>query len=39
VTLGPLVTEAVPLREWERAFAAVRAGDGVKYVLDPRRES
>lgn len=39
VTLGPLVTEAVPLREWERAFAAVRAGDGVKYVLDPRRET
>jgi L-iditol 2-dehydrogenase len=36
VTLEPLVTEVVPLREWRRAFDASRAGDGVKFVLDPR---
>jgi L-iditol 2-dehydrogenase len=37
VALEPLVTEVVPLAEWERAFAATRAGDGVKYVLAPSR--
>jgi hypothetical protein len=26
----------VPLAEWERAFAATRSGDGIKFVLDPR---
>ena len=36
VRLDPLVTEVVPLAEWERAFAATRAGSGMKYVLDPR---
>ena len=36
VELAPLVTEVVPLREWERAFAASRAASGVKFVLDPR---
>jgi L-iditol 2-dehydrogenase len=36
VALDPLVTEVVPLGEWRRAFEASRAGDGVKYVLDPR---
>jgi L-iditol 2-dehydrogenase len=36
VELAPLVTEVLPLREWRRAFEASRAGDGVKYVLDPR---
>lgn len=36
VLLEPLVTEVVPLAEWERAFAAARAGEGVKLVLDPR---
>jgi L-iditol 2-dehydrogenase len=35
VDLAPLLTEAVPLAEWERAFAATRAGNGVKYVLVP----
>jgi L-iditol 2-dehydrogenase len=35
VALGPLVTEVVPLAEWERAFAATRAGTGVKLVLSP----
>ena len=36
VVLSPLVTEVVPLRDWRRAFEASRAGEGVKYVLDPR---
>ena len=33
--LKPLVTEVVPLAEWERAFAATREGSGIKFVLDP----
>jgi L-iditol 2-dehydrogenase len=36
VALEPLLTEVVPLAEWERAFAAARSGDGIKFVLDPR---
>ena len=36
VSLDPLVSEVVPLREWRRAFEASRAGEGVKFVLDPR---
>jgi L-iditol 2-dehydrogenase len=36
VVLAPLVTEVVPLADWRRAFEGSRAGDGVKYVLDPR---
>jgi L-iditol 2-dehydrogenase len=36
VDLESLVTEVVPLREWRRAFEASRAGEGVKFVLDPR---
>jgi L-iditol 2-dehydrogenase len=36
VSLAPLVTEVVPLADWRRAFDASRAGEGVKYVLDPR---
>jgi L-iditol 2-dehydrogenase len=36
VELEPLVTEVVPLAEWERAFAATRAAEGIKFVLDPR---
>jgi len=35
VALEPLVSEVVPLAEWERAFAAARAGSGVKLVLAP----
>jgi L-iditol 2-dehydrogenase len=35
VVLKALVTEVVPLAEWERAFAATRAGSGIKYVIDP----
>jgi L-iditol 2-dehydrogenase len=37
VELAPLVTAVVPLEEWSDAFDASRGGDGVKYVLDPRR--
>jgi L-iditol 2-dehydrogenase len=36
VALEPLVSEVVPLEEWERAFAATRAAAGIKFVLDPR---
>lgn len=36
VVLDPLVTDIVPLADWENAFAATRAGAGMKFVLDPR---
>jgi L-iditol 2-dehydrogenase len=36
VALEPLVSEVLPLREWRGAFEASRAGEGVKFVLDPR---
>ncbi len=36
VELEPLVTEVVPLADWERAFRASRNAEGVKYVLDPQ---
>jgi L-iditol 2-dehydrogenase len=36
VELDPLVTEVVPLAQWEHAFAATRSADGIKFVLDPR---
>ena len=35
VELEPLLTEVVPLEEWERAFAATRSAEGIKFVLDP----
>jgi L-iditol 2-dehydrogenase len=35
VDLEPLLSAAVPLEEWERAFAATRSGAGVKFVLVP----
>jgi L-iditol 2-dehydrogenase len=35
VQLEPLLSQAVPLAEWEQAFADTRAGAGVKYVLVP----
>jgi L-iditol 2-dehydrogenase len=35
VELEPLLTEVVPLAEWERAFAATRAAEGIKFALDP----
>ena len=37
VVLDPLVSEVVPLAEWERAFDATRRGAGMKFVLDPRQ--
>ena len=36
VELEPLLTEVVPLVDWERAFAATRAAEGIKFVLDPQ---
>lgn len=36
VRLEPLVSEVVPLAEWERAFETARAGSAVKVVIDPR---
>jgi L-iditol 2-dehydrogenase len=35
VRLEPLLTEVVPLEDWERAFAATRAAAGIKFVLAP----
>jgi L-iditol 2-dehydrogenase len=35
IALEPLVSEVLPLAEWERAFAATRAATGMKFVLDP----
>jgi len=35
VDLAPLLTAVVPLERWEEAFAATRAGHGIKFVLDP----
>jgi L-iditol 2-dehydrogenase len=35
VELEPLVSEVVPLDEWERAFTATREGTGIKFVLAP----
>ena len=37
VDLPSLVSEVVPLAEWERAFAATREGSGIKFVLFPSR--
>ena len=36
VELEPLLSAVVPLERWEEAFAATRAGEGIKFVLDPR---
>ena len=35
VALEPLLSEVVPLEDWERAFAATRAGAAIKVVLAP----
>lgn len=35
VDLEPLLSEVVPLERWQDAFAATRAGEGIKFVLDP----
>jgi hypothetical protein len=36
VDLPSLVSEVVSLAEWERVFADLRAGRGIKIVFDPR---
>jgi L-iditol 2-dehydrogenase len=36
VELEPLVSEVVPLAAWERVFADLREGRGIKVVFDPR---
>jgi L-iditol 2-dehydrogenase len=36
IELEPLVSEVVPLGAWESAFADLRAGKGIKVVMDPR---
>jgi L-iditol 2-dehydrogenase len=35
VELEPLLSEVVPLADWEHALTATRAGEGIKYVLAP----
>jgi L-iditol 2-dehydrogenase len=35
VDLEPLLSEVVPLSRWQDAFAATRAGEGIKFALDP----
>jgi L-iditol 2-dehydrogenase len=37
IELAPLLSEVVPLSRWEDAFAATRAGNGIKFALDPSR--
>jgi L-iditol 2-dehydrogenase len=39
VDLDSLVTDVAPLTEWGRAFAATRAAEGMKFVIDPREGS
>jgi L-iditol 2-dehydrogenase len=39
VQLDPLVTDVLPLSEWETAFARTRAADGLKLMLDPRLDA
>ena len=36
IDLEPLVSEVAPLSEWERVFADLRTGKGIKVVMDPR---
>jgi len=35
VDLAPLLSAVVPLEDWQEAFAATRAGQGIKFVLVP----
>lgn len=35
VQLGPLVTREVPIAEWQQAFTAAQAGEGIKTVVVP----
>jgi L-iditol 2-dehydrogenase len=36
IQLEPLVTDVLPLTDWEIAFARTRAADGLKLMIDPR---
>jgi L-iditol 2-dehydrogenase len=36
VVLDPLVSDVLPLADWETAFARTRRADGLKLMLDPR---
>jgi L-iditol 2-dehydrogenase len=36
IELEPLVSDVAPLDAWEQVFASLRAGAGIKVVLDPR---
>ena len=36
VQLDPLVSDVLALSQWEQAVTRTRAGDGVKFVLEPR---
>jgi L-iditol 2-dehydrogenase len=36
VELEPLVSEVLPLREWQRVFSDLRQCKGIKVVFDPR---
>ena len=38
IQLEPLVTHRLAIDDWERAFAATRAGEGVKVVLAPEMD-
>jgi len=39
VVLDPLVTDVLPLSDWQTAFERTRPADGLKLVLDPRRDA
>jgi L-iditol 2-dehydrogenase len=36
IQLEPLISDVVPLKSWNTAFAQLRRGDGIKIVFDPR---
>ncbi len=38
IALEPLVSGVVPLADWQRVFADLRCGRGMKIVFDPRRD-
>jgi L-iditol 2-dehydrogenase len=39
IQLEPLVTDVLPLSDWQSAFARTRAADGLKLMLDPRLDA
>jgi len=38
IILPALITHRLPLRAAEEGFAAMRAGTGIKVIVDPQRE-